>query len=168
MEETGGLNEAATENFDIALTFAQGMLEKAIAFLPSVVGAFVVLIVGLWIAGRMKSLVQKGLSKSGKIDQTLSGFLSSLVHYGLIALVVITTLGVFGVPTTSFAAIIGAAAIAAPLAVPAEMLSRDLWCMIGASLALVPIVLLRVRIGRRIGCAFLALYIAYIYFALAA
>ena len=116
MEETGALNEAATENLDVALTFAQGLLDKAVAFLPSVVGAIVVLVVGLWVAGRMKSLVQKGLSKSGKIDQTLSGFLSSLVHYGLIALVVITTLGVFGVPTTSFAAIIGAAGLAIGLA----------------------------------------------------
>ena len=116
MEETGALNEAATENLDVALTFAQGLLDKAVAFLPSVVGAIVVLVVGLWVAGRMKSLVQKALSKSGKIDQTLSGFLSSLVHYGLIALVVITTLGVFGVPTTSFAAIIGAAGLAIGLA----------------------------------------------------
>jgi cation:H+ antiporter len=64
-------------------------------------------------------------------------------------------------------AIAGTAAMVHPLAVPAEIISRDLWCMIAVSLLLVPFVLLRHRIGRRAGTAFLALYCAYGYFALA-
>ncbi len=39
--------------------------------------------------------------------------------------------------------------------------------MIATSLALIPLVLLKARIGRRIGSVFLASYIAYIYFAIA-
>jgi len=116
MLQQGGPQIAAAENVDVAVTFAQGLIERAVAFLPSVVGAIIVLVVGLWIAGHIKRLVEKALGKSGKIDATLSGFLSSLVHYGLIGLVVITTLGIFGVPTTSFAAIIGAAGLAIGLA----------------------------------------------------
>lgn len=115
-DAANGAAEGATGNINFALTFFQGLIEKAAAYLPSVLGALVVLIVGLWVAGRVKSLVSAGLSKSGRIDATLSGFLSSLVHYGLIGLVIITTLGVFGVPTTSFAAIIGAAGLAIGLA----------------------------------------------------
>ena len=61
-------------------------------------------------------MVANAFSRTGRIDETLGGFLSSLVHYGLIALVIITTLGIFGVPTTSFAAIIGAAGLAIGLA----------------------------------------------------
>jgi len=99
-------------NLDMALTFLNGLVEQAAGYLPSVAGALVVLFVGLWLAGRIKKIVSTALSKSGRIDATLSGFLSSLVHYGLIALVIITTLGVFGVPTTSFAAVIGAAGLA--------------------------------------------------------
>jgi len=112
-------NAAAAESagdFDIAVEFLQGMIEKAAAFLPSAVGALIVLIVGLWIAGRVRAIVRKAMLKSPRIDETLSGFLSSLVYYGLIALVVITTLGIFGVPTTSFAAVIGAAGLAIGLA----------------------------------------------------
>ena len=116
MLQNDGQQIATTENVDVALTFAQGIVDRAVDFLPSVVGAIVVLIVGLWVAGRIKRLVEKALGKSGKVDATLSGFLSSLVHYGLIALVIITTLGIFGVPTTSFAAIIGAAGLAIGLA----------------------------------------------------
>lgn len=107
---------AGAANIDIAVTFINGLLERAVTFLPSVVGALVVLIVGLWIAGRVRAVARKAMDRSGKIDVTLAGFLSSLVYYGLVALVVITTLGVFGVPTTSFAAIIGAAGLAIGLA----------------------------------------------------
>ena len=109
--ETGGGNE-----LDVAFELLQGLTEKAVAFLPSALGALVVLVVGLWVAGRIRTVVKAAMSRSGRIDETLSGFLSSLVHYGLIALVVITTLGIFGVPTTSFAAIIGAAGLAIGLA----------------------------------------------------
>lgn len=106
----------AAANIDIAVTFINGLLEKAVAFLPSVAGALVVLVVGLWVAGRIRAVVRKAMEKSGRIDETLGGFLSSLAYYGLVALVIITTLGVFGVPTTSFAAIIGAAGLAIGLA----------------------------------------------------
>lgn len=114
--QTAANGEQATGNVDFAFTFFQGLVEKAVAFLPSVLGALVVLVVGLWVAGRIKKIVASGFSRTGRIDDTLGGFLSSLVHYGLIALVIITTLGIFGVPTTSFAAIIGAAGLAIGLA----------------------------------------------------
>ena len=41
-------NDAA--DFDLAVEFVQGLIDKAAAFLPSAVGALVVLVVGLWIA----------------------------------------------------------------------------------------------------------------------
>lgn len=116
MQQDGGQASQPTENIDIAVTFLQGMLEKAVAYIPSVVGALVVLIVGLWVAGRIKKIAVSAMGRTGKIDETLGGFLSSLIYYGLVALVIITTLGVFGVPTTSFAAIIGAAGLAIGLA----------------------------------------------------
>jgi len=108
--------DTTAERIDFALQFARGLVDKAIAFLPSVVGALIVLVVGLWIAGRIKKIAQMSMRNTGRVDETLSGFLSSLIHYGLIALVLITTLGIFGIPTTSFAAIIGAAGLAIGLA----------------------------------------------------
>lgn len=91
-------------------------IEKLTPFALNVVGALVVLVIGLWIAGRIKKIVASAMMRSGKMDATLTGFLSSLAYYGLVALVIITTLGVFGVPTTSFAAVIGAAGLAIGLA----------------------------------------------------
>jgi len=74
---------------------------------------------------------------------------------------------VIGSNIFNITAIIGAAALASPLAVPAEIAGRDLWVMIGASLLLTPIVLMCRRIGRLTGAAFVLLYISYIYYALA-
>jgi len=112
MQQDGGQGLASVENMDVAVTFLQGMLEKAIAYIPSVMGALLVLIIGLWVAARIRKVAAAAMGRTGKIDDTLGGFLSSLIYYGLVTLVIITTLGVFGVPTTSFAAIIGAAGLA--------------------------------------------------------
>lgn len=59
--------------------------------------------------------------------------------------------------------IIGIAALVSPLAVPAEMMARGLWWMIGASLVLAPFVFFGRRISRPVGGAFLAIYLLYIY-----
>lgn len=108
-------NENAGESgseIDVAITLLEGLIEKAAAFLPSALGALVVLVVGLWFAGRVKKILRARLTSTPRIDQTLGGFLASLGYYALVALVVTTTLGVFGVPTTSFAAVIGASGLA--------------------------------------------------------
>lgn len=112
----GATDGAAVTDVDFAVEFLQAVVDKAAAFLPSAIGALVVLLVGLWIAGRIRKIARQAMLRSPRVDETLSGFLSSLVYYGLVALVVITTLGIFGVPTTSFAAIIGAAGLAIGLA----------------------------------------------------
>ncbi|HNS87244.1 MAG TPA: mechanosensitive ion channel [Parvularculaceae bacterium] len=111
-------NTANDQSFDASdlASFAQSALERLTPFLLSALGALAVLVVGLWVAGRIKGLAKRAMKRSARIDDTLSGFLSSLIYYGLVALVVITTLGVFGVPTTSFAAVIGAAGLAIGLA----------------------------------------------------
>ena len=62
-------------------------------------------------------------------------------------------------------AIIGTAALFAPLPVPAEILARDLWVMLVASAVLVPYVLLCKRICRVTGAVYLLAYAGFIYLA---
>lgn len=112
MQQDAAQDANTVENVNVAVQFVYGFIEEAAAFLPSVLGALVVLVLGLWISGRIKKIAARAMERSSRIDSTLAGFLSSLIYYGLIVLVLITTLGVFGVPTTSFAAIIGAAGLA--------------------------------------------------------
>ncbi|MEO0878311.1 MAG: mechanosensitive ion channel domain-containing protein [Pseudomonadota bacterium] len=96
--------------------FSTKLVEKAIGYLPTVIGALFVLVVGLWLAGRLKRVVKAFFARNNRLDATLESFLSSLVYYAAVALVIVTTLGMFGVQTTSLAAIIGAAGLAIGLA----------------------------------------------------
>ncbi len=80
-----------------------------------VVGALAVLIIGRFIAGAVRRWV-RGMLERSKIDTMLIPFVSSLAYYGLMAFVVIAVLGLFGVPTASFIAVLGAAGLAVGLA----------------------------------------------------
>jgi len=82
----------------------------------SVIGAIVILIVGFLIAGWVRGSVSKGLSKFKRVDETLRGFFSSLAYYAVIVFTIIAVLSQFGVETTSFIAVLGAAGLAIGLA----------------------------------------------------
>ena len=80
-----------------------------------VVGAVAVLVIGRIVAGMLRGAVKRGMQRAG-IDQTLVPFLSGLVYYAALAVVVIAVLNLFGVETTSLVAILGAAGLAIGLA----------------------------------------------------
>ena len=92
-------------------------LAKAYAFEYglALLGALVTLVVGLWIA----KLISRGaerLTRRSNVDPTLAGFVRNLTYFALLTLVVISALGVLGVNTTSFVAVVGAAGLAIGLA----------------------------------------------------
>ncbi|MCW7755007.1 mechanosensitive ion channel [Desulfobotulus sp. H1] len=76
-----------------------------------VLAALTILIIGRIIAGSIRRVLQKTMEKS-KTDPTLSGFLTSIVYFGILTFVIIAALGKLGVQTASFIAIIGAAGLA--------------------------------------------------------
>ena len=82
----------------------------------AIVGVAVILIVGFWAAGWLSRMAGRAMVKTGKVDAMLANFLSTLVRYAIIAVAVIAALDQFGVETTSFVAIIGAAGLAIGLA----------------------------------------------------
>jgi small conductance mechanosensitive channel len=76
----------------------------------------VVLMTLAWtLSSWASSLVRVGLSRV-KFDETLTLFLAKLVRYVILLLVALSCLGYFGIQTTGFAAIIGAAGLAIGLA----------------------------------------------------
>jgi small conductance mechanosensitive channel len=76
----------------------------------------VVLMILAWtISGWMSEIVRKGLTRI-KFDQTLTLFLARLMRWGILFLTGLSCLSYFGVETTSFAAVIGAAGLAIGLA----------------------------------------------------
>ena len=89
-----------------------GLLDMAL----NLVGAVVILIVGLTIARRVGRLIQRLGRTYDRFDVTLMDFLGMMARYALIVLTVIIVLGQFGVETTSLIAVIGAAGLAIGLA----------------------------------------------------
>lgn len=79
------------------------------------IGAIVVLIIGLWIANFLTKQLRK-LMKVKNYDPSLQGFLSSMVSILLKTLVFIVVLGMMGIQMTSFIAILGAAGLAVGMA----------------------------------------------------
>ena len=87
-----------------------------------VVGAIAVLIIGRIVAGMVRGWTRR-LLKKRNTDETLVPFVSNLVYYLLIAFVVVAVLGIFGIPTASFVAILGAAGLAVGLALQGTLSS---------------------------------------------
>ena len=82
----------------------------------SIIMAILVFIIGKWIATKITALLVKVLKKVKGMDHTLIKFLENIVYYILMIIVTLTALSEFGIETTSFLAILGAAGLAIGLA----------------------------------------------------
>lgn len=76
-----------------------------------VLGALVVIFLAFVLAGVAKRAVDKALQRV-KFDATLTRFFSGLARYAVLICAGLGCLGIFGIETTSFAAVIGAAGLA--------------------------------------------------------
>ncbi|UCG76668.1 MAG: mechanosensitive ion channel [Gemmatimonadota bacterium] len=96
-----------------------GLADMAVALVTTwglrVIGAIVVLLIGRWVAARIKRGVILAVERAGA-DETLAPFLSGLVYWLALAVVIVAVLGLFGVPTASVVAVLGAAGLAVGLA----------------------------------------------------
>jgi small conductance mechanosensitive channel len=80
------------------------------------VGALIILLIGLFIAGRVGRTVQ-GLCERNRIDVTLSRFLGNVAKIVVIMVVAIICLGKIGISIGPFLAAVGAISLGAGLAV---------------------------------------------------
>lgn len=85
-----------------------------------ILAAIVILVVGLWLAKKIKACFVSALNKK-EVDPTLIGFFSSTLHGGLVLFIVIAAIGKLGVQTTSFVVVIGAAGLAVGLALQGSL-----------------------------------------------
>lgn len=95
-------------------------VELAMTYGPKLILAILVLLIGLWIIGRVTRVVSRGMER-GNTEPTLSRFLTSLVSVGLKALLLISVASMIGIETTSFIAILGAAGLAIGLALQGSL-----------------------------------------------
>ncbi|MER8692647.1 mechanosensitive ion channel [Mesorhizobium opportunistum] len=104
---------------DTLLTVQAGLAQLStliVSYSFSAVGAVILLVVGYIIAGLGERSIFAGLGHIHGFDQTLRHFLSKIVRYAILVLVVIMVLGQFGVQTASIIAALGAIGLAIGLA----------------------------------------------------
>lgn len=106
METLGGFNPQHVADAVVALVSTWGV---------RVIGAIAVLVVGRWVAARVRRSSAAALRRSN-VDATLVPFVSSLAYYLILTIVVVAVLGIFGIPTASLIAVLGAAGLAVGLA----------------------------------------------------
>lgn len=97
--------------FDVTAFWAEHQ-DLIIGYALRALGALLVLVIGLRVAGWIAGIVRKQVNRSENIDNTLGSFFASMIQWALTAAVFITVLGVFGVEATSFVAVLGALTLA--------------------------------------------------------
>jgi small conductance mechanosensitive channel len=85
-----------------------------------VLGAIVLFFVGRWLAKVLSHLVIKLLTKAN-MDKTLTKFTGHLCYVGLLIFVIISAVGILGVPIVQFSVVIGAAGLAIGLALQGSL-----------------------------------------------
>ncbi|HFA49365.1 MAG TPA: mechanosensitive ion channel family protein [Bacteroidetes bacterium] len=100
--------EIFAEKFDL-------LIGELVKWAPKLVGAILVLLIGLWVIGGLTKLLQKVLRRSG-FDEGTIPFLSSLANVLMKVMLVLSIAGMVGIETTSFIALIGMAGLAIGMA----------------------------------------------------
>lgn len=85
------------------------------AHLMDFIGAALILLVGLWLARFFRNMSQRMMERS-RVDKSVMGFVSQIVYFLIILIVIIAALGKLGVPTTSFVAALGGIGVGIGLA----------------------------------------------------
>lgn len=107
----------------LAAQLPDGLRNSADELLPlliehglSLIGAVIILLLGLWLAGRARAVTERALDKALNSDEMLKGFFGSIAKYLVIIATLLAVLGQFGIETTSLIAVLGAAGLAVGLA----------------------------------------------------
>lgn len=82
---------------------------------PSILGAIIAFIIGLWIVKYLMKLIRKGFDRM-HMDETLKPFLITIIAFTLKAVLFISVAGIVGIQVASFIALLGMAGAAIALA----------------------------------------------------
>ena len=97
--------EDKIHQFDV---YVERLITKIIDFLPSLISALLILIIGIWVIKFIKKLVRRFFTRRHP-DATLENFISSLVDWALKILLFVLVVTQLGVESASLVAMIGAA-----------------------------------------------------------
>jgi small conductance mechanosensitive channel len=85
-----------------------------------ILAALAVLIIGRWVVKYLRNLTKRLMAKRN-VDATLAKFIANMTYVALLTFVILAALGMLGIQTTSFIAVIGAAGLAVGLALQGSL-----------------------------------------------
>ncbi len=95
--------------------FLETIGNAVIVHLPSIIGVLALILISFIVASKVGKITTKALEKA-KIEATLARFLGQCARWAILIVALLACLSKFGIQTTSFAAVIGASALAIGLA----------------------------------------------------
>ncbi|MGD8883557.1 MAG: mechanosensitive ion channel [Desulfobacterales bacterium] len=104
---------------DVQQLIAKGY-ELGTEFGVKILAALAVFIIGRWVVKYLRNVTFSVMEKRD-VDPTLTKFIANLAYVALLTFVIIAALGMLGVQTTSFIAVIGAAGLAIGLALQGSL-----------------------------------------------
>lgn len=109
------ITEEITEIETNAEKFINTAVEWLKDFLPNLIGALIILIVGMWLAGLISKIVAKAMEKA-KVGKEVVTFAHSFVKIGIKILIFVAVIGTLGFNIASLVTALGAATVAIGLA----------------------------------------------------
>lgn len=109
--------QATTHNVDVTAVerVAEQLITKAISLGEKIIVAVIIYIIGAWLIRLVRKLIRRLLVRKN-VEGAVASFINSLTNTLLKVLLIIVIIGVLGVETTSFAAILAAAGLAIGMA----------------------------------------------------
>ena len=101
-------------------SFLGKFMDKIIGFLPSIIGAIIVLFVGVWICRLIRKFVRR-LMIARSVDITIQNFVNELLRWVLYIILFLTVIQKVGVPVSSFLGALAAAGVAIGLALQGSL-----------------------------------------------
>lgn len=119
-EELSQALNLTNKNLEVVWGYLIEAGDAIIKWIPDLLFAVLVLVIGLWVAKRLRNLVQRGLEKRNA-DPTLTSFLDSFLSVTFKAIVIIMAATMLGIKTASIIAALGAAGLAVGLALQGSL-----------------------------------------------
>lgn len=108
------VTEEIANTVNYGFDFMDALKAMLIAYGGNIIIGLLILIIGIYIAKKGRN-ISKRLMKRSNVDPSAVGFISQILYFIIIIMVVIAALGRIGVPTNSFVAAIGALGLAVGL-----------------------------------------------------
>ncbi len=100
--------------------YLEQLIDAVVLFMPKLIGAIAVLLIGFWVVGKVRKPVEMALEKLS-FDGAFISFVTSLLEAGLKAVVILLAAGMVGFEFAGLVGIIAGAAFAIGLALQGSL-----------------------------------------------